>query len=63
MEKNRKEEENKMKYKFKKKDGVNSIAEAHLKNLGLNSVQEINNWFKRSIADQYNMKDLPKITS
>ena len=63
MEKNRKEEENKMKYKFKKKDGVNSIAEAHLKNLGLNSVQEINNWFKRSIADQYSMKDLPKITA
>ena len=52
-----------MKYKFKKRDGVNSIAEAHLKNLGLNSVQEINNWFKRSIADQYSMKDLPKITA
>lgn len=50
-----------MLYKFKKKEGVNSIAEAHLKNLGLNSVQDINNWFKRSIADQYKMKDLPII--
>ena len=41
-----------MLYKFKRKEGVNSITEAHLKNLGLNSVQDINNWFKRSIADQ-----------
>lgn len=52
-----------MLYKFKKKEGVNSITEAHLKNLVLNSVQDINNWFKRSIADQYKMKNLPIIVN
>ena len=43
-----------------KRGNAVSIKDVFMKNLGVSSLQDVNNWFLKSYADGYKIKDLDK---
>lgn len=51
-----------MKYdKHLKKNGANSVEQAHLLNLGLNSTNDLNAWFIKYYNNEYKINDVDKV--